>query len=334
MTAWKDKRYPAQPLQYVANAAQACDLIQSGATKKIRCRLTGNLQISAGTTDGTLLAEALLRLIRWFRITENGKPTHEWDSRALIALYNREHEHAAHLVMVPDGSVQGPSAVEADFSIDFCSRLIANSYETHYRVVDTSKKFQVEVEWESDPKTQMVTGSDRTWAFTSVQLEVEQYFDDKSTVLPVYVPRLRRTQSGQILGAGTKFEFDLKMSARSRGLLIHTLSDNLTDGGVITGNLSIEGADVYWKAVDPVMAFEEEQGIYPGVDRQPGYYFVNFCEGGRLSNAFDPAQDGQLKLVADVNKGAGTVGIIRVYDLQLVGLLGVTRVLDAAHPLR
>lgn len=337
MTLFKANRYPAQPLAYNANAAQQADLIQQVLTSSIQLRLSGTFQIAAGGgVSGAVRPEAVLRLMRWIRVTENGVPLLEWDPRALVQLHNRESEHPATIIGPTTGDVQGPSPFSADFAISFTPRILANPFETVYRPVDPTKKFQLEVEWEPTPAAVMFTAAfNRVLTFpTPPVLEVTQHFDAKSGQPPIYLPRLRRINSGNINGATLDFPLDLKMSARSRGLLIHTLGDGETNGGIITGNVSLEGKDVYYKRLNPVMMHEEELRLYPAVDNTPGYFFVNFAQMGRLANIFDPAQDGQLQLKADVAAGGAAVGIIRVYDLQLVGQNGVTRILPNNHPLR
>lgn len=339
MTALKNKIYPADVIPYNAITKQRADLIKAANTLRLRLRLTGAITIAAGTGVGTVLPESLERLINWIRILEGGKPTIEIDPRAAVQIYNLEHEHAAKRTTLANTANQVATAIELAYELAFSSRLLANPYEVAYVPqfqADGSKKFQIEIEWAPDIKAAMSTGNDGTWTQpTAIQLEVEQHFDDLSNIAPIYVPRLRRVESGNIAGLQQHYPLDLQMNARSRGILIHTLSDGLTDGGVITANLELSGSDTYLKRVDPAMIVEDMAGLHPGFDgTQVGYYFLPFAQNGRLGNLFDPTQDPQLKLFADVNKGAGAIGVIRAYDLQLVGVPGTTRVLQSTSPLR
>lgn len=339
MTAHKTKVYPADVLAYNAVAKQRADLVKAAGTFRLRFRLTGAVTIAGGTGVGAVNAESLERLINWIRILEGGKPTIEIDPRAAVQMYNIEHEHPAKRTTLANVANQVATAIELDYELAFSSRLLANPYEVLYVPqfqADGSKKFQVEVEWAPDIKAAMSTGNDGTWTQpTAIQLTVEQIFDDLSNVAPIYVPRLRRIETGNIAGVQQRLGLDLQMNARSRGLLIHTLSDGITDGGVITGNFELAGADVYYKRTDPQNIILDCAGLHPAfADTTVGYYFVPFAQNGRLGNLFDPSQDPQLKAYFDVNKGTGTIGVVRVYDFQLVGLPGTTRVLAPNDPLR
>lgn len=339
MTALKNKVYPADIIPWNGVTKQRSDLIKAAATLRLRLRLTGAITIAGGTGAGTVNAESVARLINWIRILEGGKPTIEIDPRAAVQMYNLEHEHPAKITTLAALGAQVGTAIELAYEIAFSSRLLANPYEVTYVPQfqqDGTKKLQIEVEWAPDIKAAMSTGNDGVWTqATAIQMEVEQYFDDLSNVAPIYVPRLRRLDTGNIVGAQQGLSLDLQMDARSRGLLIHALSDNITDGGVLTANLELTGSDTYLKRVDPVMVIQDMAGLHPGFDgTQVGYYWLPFTHNGRLGNLFDPRQDPQLKLRMDVNKGTGAIGVLRVYDFQLVGIPGTTRVLPDNSPLK
>lgn len=336
---FKLNKYPAKVIPYSTVAAQSVDLDRGVWVSKLLCTLAGSIQIAAGGgASGVLLIEALVKLMRWVRITEAGTPTIEWDPRALLQMVNRENEHRVSPIFIVNGDVQGPTPFRLDFELSFASRLFSNPYETVYRPVDPDKPFQLEVEWEPNVATALFSAAfNRVITFpTAPSLTVLQVEDRQSQMPPIYLPRLRRVNSTNINGVTQDFEMDLKMATgnvRSRGLLIHTLGDGNTNGGIITGNFSLEGLKTYLKRVDPGQLHAEERFLHPAVDNAPGYYFLNFVENGRLTNAYQASQDGALKLKADVGLGGAAVGIIRVYDMQLIRYPGITRELKPGDPL-
>jgi hypothetical protein len=183
-----------------------------------------------------------------------------------------------------------------------------NPNETKY--VETNKQLTQEVFLTPLRNINRLSGGAPTGTITNVQATVEQVYDDLLTV-PPNLTVYHRQVAQDVSGANAALKIDLRGSRFIRGLAIQQDTDqgevsDIINSLVLRGDRESIIGDRSVPFVDMVEHAQEEFG--GAVVAAPGYLFVDFQRYGRLSSFWNPYQDTNLRIEADVQPSPGNTG--------------------------
>lgn len=137
----------------------------------------------------------------------------------------------------------------------------------------------------------------------------------------------------QVTATTTSHQIALPVSNMYRGLVLKTHSDGI-QVDTILNNIQIKsGTEVFKNRLAPFLQCDnkvlfalenlEQDGSAAAVDHYflthnlEGYYVLEFCPDGRLTECLDTSRLSSLELLLDVNS-VGTVDMIDVYPIELI----------------
>lgn len=324
---------PVFPYQ---QAPQKENMPRSVHIRDLVVNISGTLDVSGGTGDGTLNTEAIARLIRRITVRWDGFDlVQPMEARDLAALGRRLTGQPLSGTPVTIPGIQTTN-FELKFFIPFARSYNADPFDTALPPLQVRKEFVVEIEWETARSNAVVgtslgsgaiiTGGDRVVALTNVQATVLPR-QARNAARPWYIPQISAYETVQFNAANPRLVLDMEQNEAFDAVLFRTLEDSLRDPANLINTLTFETKNV--KVLEDVpftdlRAIEED--MFPGVvdASEVGNLFLRFADGGKLGNAVNPAQLTLPKFEFDVATPNNNPGVIRAITMELLSIPGVT----------
>lgn len=303
--------------------------------RDMQARISGTIDVSGGTTDGTLQTEPIARLIRRFTV--------RWDSfdliqpmpmRDLAALGRRLVSQPISGTGISSPGVQTTN-FELIFYIPFARAYNADPFDTALPPLTVRKEFVAEVEWDTTVSNSgsslgsgaIIAGGDRDVILSNVQLELLPR-QARTAGRPWYLPQISAYETVQYSAANPRLTLDIEQNEAFDGILFRELEGANRDPINRINNLSFETKNVkIFEEVtrDQLRGIEEDQ--FPGVldANEAGNLFVRFSDGGKLGNVVNPSELTLPKFEFDVSAPATNPAVIRAITMELLSVPGVTR---------
>lgn len=312
-------------ISYVAGKAPGIEIIRGVKTHKLAFRMDGAATI-VGAGGGAVRAEGAQSMISRVKLIENGETTVEVTGRLLAYLTGRGQKQAANITQI-SGAGAGAVTFSADFILDFAHIWGADPSETCYVERDSRFPTLIEFEFATDPNATLITGTGLT--LDSLTVVPTQMYDPVSTVMPFFIPRYKLVTSDAVTGTQVDFPVFLypEAGARVESVIMHALTDQLTNASVLNGNVTLRGDK--FRYVDRVNRFtilNELRQAYSAPTPSLGYFEFLSRFYGKLSEMFITGQDDNFRAEVDCTN-PGTSTIFNTLLLEKLPIPGYTRAL-------
>jgi hypothetical protein len=312
-------------ISYVAGKAPGIEMIRGVKTHKIALRVDGSATI-AGGAGGAVVAEGVQNLLSRVKLIENGETTVEVTGRLLAYLTGRGQKQAANITQL-SAAAAATYAISADLIIDFAHIWGADPSETCYVERDSRFPTLIEIEFASDPEAVLITGTGLT--LDSLTVVPTQQYDPVSSVMPFFLPRMKLITSDAVTGTQVDFPVFLypEAGARIESVILHALTDQLTNASVLNGNVTLRGDK--FRYVDRVSRFtilNELRQAYAFPAPSAGYLEFLSRFYGKLSEMFITGQDDNFRAEVDCTN-PGTSTVFNALMLEKLPIPGYTRAL-------
>lgn len=307
---------PLETLEFVANGEDNINIPRRGAKQYLICRLAGRLDVSGGTTDGTVHPEGPYSLIRQLQVIVDGKALLDLDGRFWRG-FNQVMQSREPQTTNVQASV-GNHTFEGFLIIPFHSERSVKPFETAFPSTALVRSdFRVRVQW--GDTTSLVAGGDRSEVFgIAPTIEVFEKFNLRPNPIFKSVQRFRQMPFPSVAVGENRFALPEATTIRSvmvradAGSGGHT-ADVAQDG--IIRDITLEssaGVGNFDDVTDAVIREETRHLIsWPGaVALRDGYHHMEFAENGRLGLSLNTSELSDPNLVVDVEAlGSGTTRV-------------------------
>lgn len=309
-----------------ASGGQAApvELLRAVKTHALLLDVTADITI-VGAGGGTVNAEGMQRLLSLVQLKENGKPTVEMTGQFLGYESNAATRQGANIGVLASAGAQANTIVRANFVLDFASIFGADPAETCYVERDARFPTQLIVTFAADAQAALISGTGLT--LNSLVITVTQMFDPNSRVMPFFLPRIRRTTSAAVTGTQTGFKTLLYPEGNNRvqSVVLHALTDGVTNSSVITGNVTLRGDKVRYIDTIPFRTLLAEMRRFSGSPTPAASYLELPCRFyGKLSECYVASQDDNWRTEVDCTN-PGTTTVFDAYTKELEAIPGYTR---------
>lgn len=295
-------------------------LLAQGQTAFLTVVIAGVLGVTVAGT-GILNRGSIMAAFDEMGISENGGDRWNIDPRVLRYISEVAAPSASTAVRAATAGIATTNLRET-FRVYFAHPFSQIPRETNFIVSDPAQElsFYHKLNKTTNGVQNIIAGGTAT--LTNVTVKVRQQLDEYEGERPKFIPTVRMT-SRKVTGADNNFEIDLRGRNYLRGIVIQQdtdkgeVSDIINSFALLGDRRQLVGPE----KSDIALAQQEQEYDWGGaVLSAPSYLMLNFQEGGRLSNVWNPAQDSNLKLVFDCQPSvvAGvTASTIRVTLLEL-----------------
>lgn len=319
-------------------AEREVELTHARNIHQLRLRLTANVSVAGGTTDGTLVQDGILRLIRSVRVNHDGFDYVEpISARSLWYLQRRVVAQPVAPTTLTSAGVQTNTAIALDLIVPFTSAYLANPYDVFLPAMPVTQQLKLFVQLETGTTTAasspgssaLITGGDRNVTITNLLVDVVEVSSAPSGLLPQYIPVITNTNSDQFTTANSELEIELRQSRRvALQLLQYRMgpAENLQAGinrfSLVAGNVRI------FDAVTFAQLKSYERATFLGVPAdETGTIVLDYLDNGRLGSALDPKRMGaNPRYLLDVATPTTSPGRIHVVGFELAVRPGWTAV--------
>jgi hypothetical protein len=294
-----------------------------GLLIRITCTVTiGGAGITAVRNRGSLLA-----LIDSIGVTENGVDKVLMNGR-LAGFVGRCNQ-----VVETPSAVRLSATAAAAYDLDetvfipFGSAWQVNAADTAFVERDPRASLQAFVNW-NPTAAKIATVGAGTVAFGTPTITVEQVYDDeRQAKRPLFIPYYRE-QVMTVSASGQQAPMYLKTSRWIRALAIQQDTDEGEVSDIISAViLRGDNRDIIappGASVERLARAGESYSLARALN-DPGYLWLPFTHGGRLSNALSPVNDSNQRFEFTAAPSAtGTSSMIRVGILELERVGGLT----------
>jgi hypothetical protein len=320
---------PLSTIQRNSGGGQAApvDLLRAVKTHAIILDVELDVTI-VGAGGGNVVAEGLQSMISLLQLKENGKPTVELTGKALGYLTQRAcRAQGANIEALANAGAQANTILQGQFIVDFASIYGADPSETAYVERDARFPTQLVLTFPNaaDAEAALIDGTGLT--VNSFIVNVTQMFDPNSRVMPFFLPRIRRTTSSAVVGTQTGFKTMLYPEGNNRvqSVILHAITDGLTNANVINGNVTLRGDRVrYIDAVPFTTLLSELRRFFDAPAPSAGYMELLSRFYGKLSECYIASQDDNWRTETDATN-PGVTTVLDAYTLELEPIPGYTR---------
>lgn len=281
-------------------------------------RVTGNLVVSGGSVNGTLVNQGILNLIREISVEGDGKAILKSSTPKMLWEKARIWNQVAPRQVDP---AVGVGTNPFSFEIPIFFETIYQRPDEYLVNTNLYRRLEHVINWSGDVSS-IIKGGDRTESLSAVVANIMTYETLKARPSAFGIHRdyvVERTVEA------SSERFQIKMNTGNTiPFLMLASYDQDTNGDDVAQNDIInsvrivgKSGAVYFERLDWEMLRADnlkEAGILPS----DGYAFINPVEEGLLSSAFVTRVNDELILEMDVTKGTNTT-TVRV---------GVTEMLD------
>lgn len=306
------------------------DLLRAVKTHAIILDIEMDVTI-AGAGGGNVVAEGIQSVIQLMQLKENGKPTVEITGKMLGYHTERASRQAANIGTLAAATAQANTIVRAQLVLDFASIFGADPSETAY--VERDARFPTALVFTfanaADAESALISGTGLT--VNSYVVNITQMYDPNSRVMPFFLPRIRRTTSGAIVGTQTGFKTLLYPEGNNRvqSVVLHAVSDGATSAAVINGAVTLRGDRVrYIDGASFRVLLSELRRFFDAPVPSAGYLELPSRFYGKLSECYIASQDDNWRAEVDCTN-PGTTTVIDAYTFELEAIPGYTRDLPA-----
>lgn len=319
-------------IQRASGGGQAAPVELLRAVKTHAILLDVEMDITiVGAGGGNVVAEGIQSIMSLVQLKENGKPTVEMTGKLLGYYTEKASRQAANIGSLANANAQANTIVRAQFAIDFASIYGADPSETCYVERDARFPTQLVLSFlnAADAEAALIDGTGLT--VNSYIVNVTQMFDPNSRVMPFFLPRIRRTTSGAIVGTQTGFRTLLYPEGNNRvqSVILHSIVDGATSAAVLNGLVTLRGDKIrYVDAVSFRQLLAELRRFYDAPVPAASYLELPSRFYGKLSECYVASQDDNWRAEVDCTN-PGTTAVIDAYTLELEAIPGYTRDLPA-----
>lgn len=295
--------------------------------------MQAQMDISGGTTSGTVTAEQPFNLIRGVRLEANspGRPTvaeiKNADFAALATLERIMNGTTAQNTALANGDVQAATIIDAKVELPFYIPRCKSPFSAALNCHELAS-LDLVIDWGSE--TDLVTGGDRTEALTNIscQVSAREWLSQEANAAK-YAVNLTRYMEFTGLSQNSAYLVDLKRGLPIRGLLIKqftraagTYPHVLVNSVINALKVEVNGIPKFEFASNGTansgwnLLRSENKRIYSLETQLSGYAFIDFLEDGDLSGLIKTAEYTSINLSLDINTVSDSV--IRVYPVEIV----------------
>lgn len=295
-------------------------LLGQGQTAFLTVVITGILAVTVAGT-GILNRGSIMAAFDEMGIVENGKDRQLIDPRILRFIAEASSTSAPTAVRAADATVAVTNLRET-FRVYFAHPFSLNPRETNFIVRDPTADFSFfhKLNGVNNGVGKVIAGGTAT--LQGVTVKVQQSMDEFEGARPQFIPTIRMVTQ-KVTGADSALDIYLRPNNYLRALVIQQDTDKGEVSDIIN-KLQLHGdrREIIGPEMNDWSVLQQAQEYDWGGNMlgAPGYLLINFQEGGRLANVWNPAQDANLRLTCDCQPSvvAGvTTSTIRVAMLEL-----------------
>jgi len=270
-------------------------------TERYNCTVTGQVDI---TVAGTFLRNrgSILAAATEVGYTDGGADKVVLDPRLARFIGECMSPSALPATRLGGVGVQAATLLRETFPLWLATPRSANPNETKY--VEPNKQLAQELFLTPQRTIGRLSAGAPTGTITNLQMQIEQVYDDLVGVPPLLSTYVRQITQ-DVAGANAALKIDLRGNRYIRGIAIQ----QDTDGGEvddIINSIVLRGDNtaIYGDRAIPFRNLvEHSQEEFGGaVVAARGYLFIDFLRYGRLGSLWNPYQDTNLRLEADVQQ--------------------------------
>jgi hypothetical protein len=322
-------KYPLAGITAINGQRAVSDMRNGRRTTGVFIRIQASLQIAVAPVTTILNGGTVLSLVDFVGINENGEDRVLLNGRlaGYVGRVNNVVDEASFTRLT--STAIGTTQLDETIYIPFGPAWQVSRGETAYVEKDPRVSLQAFVQW-NPTVANIVTAGGATVTIGTPTITVWQEGDDeRQKHRPLFVP-FYREQSLVVSASGLQPPMYLKTSRFIRALAIMQDTNVGFQSDIIT-NVILKGDTRDFIAPpggtigDLARMLESSQNA-PAAD-DPGFLYLNFAEGGRLSNVLSPINDANVRFefTAAPSAAAGaTSSIIRVGILELERVTGLT----------
>jgi len=328
--AYKVRKSQRPQYAYAAGAAsldagqrQYNRLLGQGQSAFLTVVVTGLLAITVAAATASLNRGSIMAAFDEMGIVENGKDRQFIDPRILRYIAEAAAPSAPTAVRLTALGV-GNTQLRETFRVYFAHPFSLNPRETNFLVRDPTADFSFfhKLNGVANGVAKIVTAGAATVTLTGVTVKVQQSMDEFEGARPLFLPTVRMVTQ-KVVGADSALDIFLRPNNYLRALVVQQDS-NLGEVSDIINKIQLHGdrREVYGPEMNEFSLLKQAEEYEWGGSMlgAPGYLLINFQEGGRLTNVWNPTQDSNLRLTVDCQPSvtAGvTTSTIRVAMLEL-----------------
>lgn len=320
---------PLANIAAITGQKAVTDMRNGMRTLGVMIRIVCDVTISVAAVTAIRNGGSVLALVDAVGVTENGVDRVLMNGRlaGFVGRCNSVVDTPSRTRLT--STAQGVTTLDETIFIPFGSAWQINAGDSAFVERDPRASLQAFVTW-NPSAAKLVTIGGATVAFGVPTITVEQVYDDeRQAKRPLFLPYYRE-QSMIVAAAGQQAPMYLKTSRWLRGIAIQQDSD-VGDVSDIISNVILRGdnRDIIappGASVARLARLGEAYGNAKG-SNDPGYLWIPFTHGGRLSNALSPVNDANVRLeftAAPTGAAGAASSIIRVGMLELERVGGLT----------
>lgn len=329
-----------EALTLSTDSPQQSDMIRDVLTGAVELELTATVDISGGTTSGTVRTETPHAILEYVACDRNNDEFVRRIPGPFLAMLTRLVEaRPVRYTTLVDANVQTGTAISATYLIPFGSQLQINPFESVYYPPPGTRELRVWAKRAASPSGELVSGGDRTVTVSNIKVRVWQHFaPGPADYRPDYLIRYEMADSRAISATVPNFRVDVETEELRRVwmLLIASYRDGRGVANILntvtfeSDRVKVIDAvpyatlrtwdDRFFPGIDPA-AGTTQTGTYQG--RPDGYLAFPFVAPQRSSRwglgksrmALDARKGAGYRLTLDVTSGAGAQLIRQLYCL-------------------
>lgn len=328
--AYKVRKSQRPQYAYAAGAAsadagqrQSNRLLGQGQSAFLTIVVTGLLSITVAAATSIQNRGSIMAAFDEMGIVENGRDRQFIDPRILRYIAEVAAPSAVTAVRLAGTGVANTQLRET-FRVYFAHPFSLNPRETNFLVRDPSVDFSFfhKLNGVNNGVAKIVTAGAATVTLTGVSVKVQQTMDEFEGARPSFLPTIRMVTQ-KVTGADSALDIFLRPNNYLRALVVQQDSDKGEVSDIINAiQLHGDRREVYGPEMhDWSLLKQAEEADWGGNTLGTlAYLYINFQEGGRLVNVWNPAQDSNLRLTVNCQPsvtGGVTVSTIRVAMLEL-----------------
>lgn len=320
---------PLANITAITGQKAVTDMRNGMRTLGVMVRLTATVTVGVAAVTAIRNRGSILAFVDSIGITENGVDKVLYNGRlaGFIGRVNQVVETPSAVRMT--STAVGATNLDETVFIPFGPAWQVNAGDSAFIERDPRASLQVFVNW--NPTTaKMVTIGGASFTIGTPTITVEQVYDDeRQAKRPLFLP-FYREQTFTVSSSGQQAPMYLKTSRWIRALAIQQDSD-VGEVGDIISNIILRGdnRDIIappGASVERLARLGECYGLARALN-DPGYLWLPFTHGGRLSNSISPVNDSNMRLeftAAPTAAAGATSSLIRVGILELERVGGLT----------
>lgn len=320
---------PLANITAITGQKATTDMRNGMRTLGLFIRITCDVTVAGGALASILNRGSLLAFIDAIGVTENGVDKVLMNGRlaGFVGRVNSVVETPSAVRLT--NTANGVYSLDETVFIPFGSAWQVNASDSAFVERDPRASLQAFVTW--NPSTaKMATLGAGTFTIGAPTITVDQVFDDeRQAKRPLFLPYYRE-QTMAVSTSGDQAPFYLKTARWIRALAIQQ-DTNMGEVSDIISKIVLRGdnRDIIappGASVARLARVGEGFGLARALN-DPGYLWLPFTHGGRLSNAISPVNDSNLRLeftAAPSGFAGATSSLIRVGILEIERVGGLT----------